>query len=70
MSLRCDNWEKTQLRLTERLHFGELNQLNGCGRAERQAGCVHRAEELSESSSVSPAKAESFIFLFTLLAKL
>lgn len=38
---------KKLLRLTERLHFGELNQLNGCGRAEREAGCVHRAEELS-----------------------
>lgn len=38
---------KKRLRLTERLHFGELNQLNGCGRAEREAGCVHRAEELS-----------------------
>ena len=30
--------EKKMLRLTERLHFGELNQLNGCGRAERKAG--------------------------------
>lgn len=38
---------KKLLRLTERLHFGELNQLNGCGRAEREAGCVRRAEELS-----------------------
>lgn len=38
---------KKALRLTERLHFGELNQLNGCGRAEREAGCVRRAEELS-----------------------
>lgn len=38
---------KKLLRLTERLHFGELNQLNGCGRAAREAGCVRRAEELS-----------------------
>lgn len=40
--------EKKKLpRLPERLHFGELNQLNGCGRADREAGCVRRAEELS-----------------------
>lgn len=38
---------KKLLRLTERLYFGELNQLNGCGRAAREAGCVRRAEELS-----------------------
>lgn len=29
---------KKLLRLTERLHFGELNQLNGCGRAESGEG--------------------------------
>lgn len=46
-SFKCDSWEKKPLRLTKRLHFGELNQLNGCGRVEQEAGCVHRAEELS-----------------------
>lgn len=39
--------QKKLLRLTERLHFGELNQLNGCERVEGEAGYVRRAEELS-----------------------
>lgn len=52
--------KKKLLRLTERLHFGELNQLNGCGRAERKAGCVRRLKSSQENASVSLAKAESF----------
>lgn len=55
---------KKLLSLTERLHFGELNQLNGCGRAEREAGCVCQAEEFSGKRLLP--RLNLFFFLFLL----
>lgn len=51
----------------QRLHFGELNQLNGCGRAEREAGYVWRLKSSQENTLVSPAKAESVFFFLSFL---